>query len=112
MTLELIHFSCSDTNEIATWASGNLVTNLCPFSARLLCPSSLRCLTVSTMSARLAAHQHGKGRVRLGRVWREGNTHYMVEWSVFCMLESDMAHAFVEGSNADMTATDTQKNTV
>ncbi|CAL5225692.1 g8557 [Coccomyxa viridis] len=28
------------------------------------------------------------------------------------MLESDMAHAFIEGSNADMTATDTQKNTV
>ena len=36
----------------------------------------------------------------------------MVEWTVFCMLESDMAHAFLEGSNADMTATDTQKNTV
>ena len=64
------------------------------------------------MSAILAAHQHGKGRVRLGRVWREGNTHYMVEWTVFCMLESDMAHAFIDGSNADMTATDTQKNTV
>lgn len=64
------------------------------------------------MSAKLAAHQHGKGRVRLGRVWREGKTHYMVEWTVFCMLESDMAHAFLEGSNADMTATDTQKNTV
>ncbi|KAL0019218.1 hypothetical protein WJX77_010006 [Trebouxia sp. C0004] len=28
------------------------------------------------------------------------------------MLESDMAHAFTGGSNADMTATDTQKNTV
>lgn len=64
------------------------------------------------MSVKLAAHQHGKGRVRLGRVWREGKTHYMVEWTVFCMLESDMAHAFIEGSNADMTATDTQKNTV
>ena len=50
--------------------------------------------------------------MRLGRVWREGNTHYMVEWTVFCMLESDMAHAFLEGSNTDMTATDTQKNTV
>lgn len=28
------------------------------------------------------------------------------------MLESDMAHAFLKGSNADMTATDTQKNLV
>ncbi|DBA99581.1 TPA: hypothetical protein ACH3X3_012157 [Trebouxia sp. C0006] len=64
------------------------------------------------MSATLASHQHGKSRVRLGRVWREGNTHHMVEWTVFSMLESDMAHAFTGGSNADMTATDTQKNTV
>ena len=63
------------------------------------------------MSATLASHQHGKSRVRLGRVWREGNTHHMVEWTVFSMLESDMAHAFTGGSNADMTATDTQKNT-
>ena len=64
------------------------------------------------MSGKLAAHQHGKGRVRVGRVWREGKTHHMVEWTVFTMLESDMAHAFIDGSNADMTATDTQKNTV
>jgi urate oxidase len=62
--------------------------------------------------AQLAWHQHGKNRVRLGRVWREGKTHYMVEWSVAVMLESDMAHAFLTHSNKDMTATDTQKNTV
>lgn len=51
-------------------------------------------------------------QVRLGRVWREGKTHYMVEWTVSVMLESDMAHAFQTHSNKDMTATDTQKNTV
>jgi len=62
--------------------------------------------------AELNAHQHGKNRVRLGRVWREGNMHYMVEWSVHVMLESDMAHAFLTPSNKNMTATDTQKNTV
>ena len=45
-------------------------------------------------------------------MWREGKTHYMVEWSVAVMLESDMAHAFLTHSNKDMTATDTQKNTV
>jgi hypothetical protein len=60
----------------------------------------------------LKDHQHGKSRVRLGRTWREGDVHYFVEWTVHTMLESDMAHAFLEGSNADMTATDTQKNTV
>lgn len=36
----------------------------------------------------------------------------MVEWTVSTMLESDMAHAFVDGDNKDMTATDTQKNMV
>ncbi|KAK9810412.1 hypothetical protein WJX72_010308 [[Myrmecia] bisecta] len=36
----------------------------------------------------------------------------MVEWTVSTMLESDMAHAFISGSNKDMTATDTQKNLV
>lgn len=64
------------------------------------------------MSAYLAQHQHGKLRVRLGRTWREGNTHYFSEWNVSTTLVSDMAHAFKTSSNADMTATDTQKNTV
>lgn len=64
------------------------------------------------MTAILAEHQHGKSKVRLGRVWRHGNKHYFVEWSVDVMLESDMSHAFQIGTNTDMTATDTQKNTV
>ena len=63
-------------------------------------------------AAVLKEHQHGKSRVRLGRTWREGDVHHFVEWTVHTMLESDMAHAFIEGSNTDMTATDTQKNTV
>lgn len=63
-------------------------------------------------AAVLKDHQHGKSRVRLGRTWREGDVHHFVEWTVRTMLESDMAHAFIEGSNTDMTATDTQKNTV
>eukprot|EP00884_Botryococcus_braunii_P007575 jgi/Botrbrau1/16819/Bobra.150_2s0046.1 len=62
--------------------------------------------------AQLANHQHGKSKVRLGRTWRNGDKHFFVEWSVSTMLESDMAHAFLQGSNADMTATDTQKNLV
>eukprot|EP00877_Chromochloris_zofingiensis_P008318 jgi/Chrzof1/373/Cz01g13160.t1 len=62
--------------------------------------------------AELALHQHGKSRVRLGRVWREGSTHFFVEWMVNTMLESDMERAFIEGDNTGMTATDTQKNTV
>lgn len=38
--------------------------------------------------------------------------HYLVEWSVHTMLESDMEKAFTHGDNTGMTATDTQKNTV
>ena len=64
------------------------------------------------MSAQLAVHQHGKSKVRVGRVWREGSKHYFVEWNVDVMLESDMAHAFKSGDNTDMTTTDTTKNTV
>jgi len=64
------------------------------------------------MAATLASHQHGKARVRLARVWRDGGRHAFVEWSVDVMLESDMAHAFLTASNAGMTPTDTQKNTV
>ncbi|KAG2451510.1 hypothetical protein HYH02_004108 [Chlamydomonas schloesseri] len=64
------------------------------------------------MAYALPAHHHGKSKVRLGRVWRDGNVHHMVEWNVNTMIDSDMEHAFVNGDNTGMTATDTQKNTV
>jgi urate oxidase len=38
--------------------------------------------------------------------------HEFVEWTVDCILDSDMGHAFMTSSNEGMTATDTQKNTV
>lgn len=64
-------------------------------------------------SAHLALHQHGKSRVRLGRVWRLADgTHRFVEWQVATMIESDMELAFTDGDNTGMTATDTQKNLV
>ena len=59
----------------------------------------------------LAWQHHGKGRVRLGRVWREGSTHHFVEWQVQSMLESDMSHAYLSASNEGMVATDTQVGT-
>lgn len=62
--------------------------------------------------AELAAQHHGKSRVRVARVWRDGDNQTFVEWKVDTMLESDMAHAYKTPSNAGMTATDTQKNTV
>lgn len=50
--------------------------------------------------------------MRVARVWRDGDRHTFVEWSVDIMLESEMAHAYTAGSNEGMTATDTMKNTV
>lgn len=38
----------------------------------------------------LAMQQHGKAKVRVGRVWREGNVHHFFEWNVNTMLESPM----------------------
>ncbi|EFN58834.1 hypothetical protein CHLNCDRAFT_20118 [Chlorella variabilis] len=62
--------------------------------------------------AELVLHQHGKSRVRVARVWRQGSVHHFVEYNVYSMLESDMAHAYYTESNRGMTSTDTQKNAV
>ena len=59
----------------------------------------------------LTKHAHGKSRVRVARVWREGDVHHAVEWQAEVLLESDMAPAYLRGDNRDMTATDTVKNT-
>ncbi|GMH32258.1 hypothetical protein BSKO_00092 [Bryopsis sp. KO-2023] len=60
----------------------------------------------------LVFHRHGKGSVRVGRVWREGDRHTFAEWKVDVMLDSSVEHAFTAGSNEGLTATDTIKNTV
>eukprot|EP00850_Spirogloea_muscicola_P014939 SM000111S18762 [mRNA] locus=s111:27990:29699:+ [translate_table: standard] len=62
--------------------------------------------------AELVAHRHGKSRVRVGRVWREGATHHLAEWSVDISLLSAAEAAFTSGDNSVVVATDTIKNTV
>ncbi len=62
-------------------------------------------------SAYLARHQHGKSRVRVGRVWRSPDgVNTFAEWQVATTLISAMEHAYLDGSNEGMTATDTQKS--
>nr|DAD48379.1 TPA_asm: hypothetical protein HUJ06_018316 [Nelumbo nucifera] len=57
--------------------------------------------------------QHGKSKVRVGRVWRkEDGRHFFVEWNVNISLLSDCMPAYVRGDNSDIVATDTMKNTV
>ncbi|KAG9440481.1 hypothetical protein H6P81_020646 [Aristolochia fimbriata] len=57
---------------------------------------------------------HGKGRVRVARVWRgeNGGPHHFVEWNVSISLLSDCLPAYFAGDNLNIVATDTMKNTV
>eukprot|EP00271_Cylindrocystis_brebissonii_P003324 TRINITY_DN14159_c0_g1_i1.p1 TRINITY_DN14159_c0_g1~~TRINITY_DN14159_c0_g1_i1.p1 ORF type:complete len:302 (+),score=50.63 TRINITY_DN14159_c0_g1_i1:227-1132(+) len=57
-------------------------------------------------------HQHGKSRVRVARVWRDGPVHSIVEWNVNISLLSEAETAFLDGDNSNLVATDTMKNTV
>ncbi|CAI5947480.1 unnamed protein product [Closterium sp. NIES-64] len=60
----------------------------------------------------LTRHQHGKSRVRLGRVWRRGGEHAMVEWSIDIVLASKADASFLGDDCSAVVATDTMKNTV
>lgn len=57
-------------------------------------------------------HQHGKSKVRVGRVWRQGSVHKIVEWNVDIVLFSSAERSFTHGDNSSVVATDTMKNTV
>ncbi|KZV55266.1 uricase-2 isozyme 1-like [Dorcoceras hygrometricum] len=57
--------------------------------------------------------QHGKARVRVGRIWKQpAGTHHFVEWNVSISLISNCITAYTRGDNSDIVATDTMKNTV
>ena len=55
---------------------------------------------------------YGKERVKLVRLERRGETHEITDLSVCIQLEGDFAAAHAAGDNANITATDTMKNTV
>ncbi|KAG1327838.1 Uricase [Cocos nucifera] len=60
--------------------------------------------------------KHGKGRVRVSRVWRRiagaGGGDVIVEWNVSVSLYSNCHPAYTAGDNSAIVATDTMKNTV
>lgn len=54
----------------------------------------------------------GKSKFHIGSAWREGNKHYFLQWTVSTRLESELAHAFLLGCNADMTDPEAQRDLV
>jgi urate oxidase len=60
----------------------------------------------------LGPNQYGKAEVRLVTVRREGSVHHLKDLTVSTSLRGDLAATHLTGDNADVVATDTQKNTV
>ncbi|MER7863571.1 factor-independent urate hydroxylase [Amycolatopsis japonica] len=64
------------------------------------------------MAITLGPNQYGKAEVRLVTVQREGIVHHLKDLTVSTSLRGDLAATHLTGDNADVVATDTQKNTV
>src|SRR3954453_4589888 len=62
--------------------------------------------------ARLGTNQYGKAETHLVRVYREGETHEIRDLTVSVALGGELDAVHLEGDNAAVLATDTQKNTV
>ena len=60
----------------------------------------------------LGANQYGKAEVRLMHVDRSSPRHVITDFNVTTQLRGDLAAAHLHGDNANVLATDTQKNTV
>ncbi|MFF2389677.1 factor-independent urate hydroxylase [Agromyces sp. NPDC058104] len=60
----------------------------------------------------LGPNRYGKAEVRLVRVTRDAARHELDDLNVTSQLHGDFAAAHLEGDNAHVVATDTQKNTI
>ncbi len=60
----------------------------------------------------LIKNKYGKGRVRVMRIRRDGDTQEVSQLSVKAMLEGDFARAYTDADNSTSTSTDTIKNIV
>jgi urate oxidase len=60
----------------------------------------------------LGENQYGKAEVRLVRIDRTTARHEITDLNVTSQLRGDFTSAHIEGDNAHVVATDTQKNTV
>ncbi len=60
----------------------------------------------------LGANQYGKAEVRLVKVSRDAARHEIEDLNITSQLRGDFQAAHIDGDNANVVATDTQKNTV
>jgi urate oxidase len=60
----------------------------------------------------LTANQYGKAENRVVRVTRDTDRHEIIDLNVTSQLRGDFEAAHTEGDNANVVATDTQKNTI
>jgi urate oxidase len=64
------------------------------------------------MGVRLGDNQYGKAQIRLMKVDRNAESHVLHDLNVSVALSGDMTAVHLEGDNAGVLPTDTQKNTV
>ena len=60
----------------------------------------------------LTAHHHGKGQIRVMKVFRSAEKHEVRQFLVETNLIGPVEACFLSGDNSKIVATDTQKNTV
>ena len=60
----------------------------------------------------LIKNKYGKGRVRIMRIHRDGDTQNVHQLNVKAMIEGDFARAYTDGDNSTSVSTDTVKNVV
>ncbi len=60
----------------------------------------------------LGSNQYGKAEVRLVKITRDTARHEIEDLSVTSQLHGDFESAHIDGDNAHVVATDTQKNTI
>lgn len=60
----------------------------------------------------LSANQYGKAEVRVVKITRDTDRHEIEDLNVTSQLRGDFEAAHLEGDNAHIVATDTQKNTI
>jgi urate oxidase len=60
----------------------------------------------------LGPNRYGKAETRLVRVFRDGDTHALVDLNVSVALSGDLTATHLTGDNAGVLPTDTMKNTV